>query len=48
MAKMLVDGEMKVMPIVGPGVLLIHNEQPPMLVMSTGIVIGDEFPRRKP
>lgn len=44
MAKMHVDSEMKILPPVGPGTIMIHKEQPPFLVMATGIVIGDEFP----
>lgn len=44
MAKMQIDSEMKVLPGVGPGTIMIHNEQPPFIVMATGIVVGDEFP----
>lgn len=44
MAKMVVDSDMKILPPIMNGVLLIHNEQPPMVVMATGIEIGDEFP----
>lgn len=44
MARMFVDTEMKETPIVKPGTLMIHKEQPPMVVMVTGIVIADEFP----
>ena len=44
MAKMLVDTEMKVLPPIAPGTLLIHNEKPPMVVKATGIEVGDEFP----
>lgn len=43
MARMFVDTEMKETPVVKPGTLMIHKEQPPMIVLVTGIVIGDEF-----
>lgn len=44
MARMIVDTDMEELPMVGPGVLLIHEEMPPYIVMSTGIVMGDLFP----
>jgi hypothetical protein len=43
MAKMIVDTEMKVVPDVVPGTLMIHEDLPPYIVMATSIVIGDEF-----
>lgn len=44
MAKMIVDTDMKEEPPVMNGTLMMHKELPPMIVMATGIVIGDEFP----
>lgn len=43
MAKIYVDTEMKNLPEIAPGVLMIHNEMPPYLVLATSIVVGDEF-----
>lgn len=44
MAKLTVLSDMKTLPSVGRGVLMIHRDQPPFIVMSTGEVSGDEFP----
>lgn len=44
MAKMFVETDMKELPPIMNGTLMIHNEPPAMVVMATGIVIGDEFP----
>lgn len=44
MAKMIVDTDMAELPMVGPNTLMIHKEPPALIVMCTGIVIGDEFP----
>jgi len=43
LAKIYVDTEMKNLPEIAPGVLMIHNEMPPYLVLATSIVVGDEF-----
>lgn len=43
MARITVLPEMKTLPSVGRGVLMIHKDEPPFVVMSTGIVKGDEF-----
>lgn len=44
MARMIVDTDMQEEPPVMNGTLMIHKEPPAMIVMATGIVIGDEFP----
>lgn len=44
MARITVLPEMKTLPKVGMGVLMIHQDQPPFVVMATGEVKGDEFP----
>lgn len=44
MAKLIIDTDMKIIPPIQNGTIMIHNDQPPMVVMATGIVIGDEFP----
>ncbi|ATN92911.1 hypothetical protein QGX11_gp148 [Pseudomonas phage PPSC2] len=45
MARILVDSEMKNLPPIKPGTLMIHNDpHPPLVVMATGIEMGDEFP----
>lgn len=44
MARITVLPNMKTLPTVGRGVLMIHKEEPPFVVMSTGPVSGDEFP----
>jgi hypothetical protein len=44
MARITIDTEMKVLPEVKPGTLMIHQDIPPFVVMATGIVMGDEFP----
>jgi len=44
MARVTVLPNMKSLPNIGMGVLMIHKEEPPFVVMATGGVSGDEFP----
>lgn len=44
MAKMTVDIQLKELPTLKAGTLMIHKDMPPMIVMATGVVVGDEFP----
>lgn len=44
MARMIVDTDARALPDVVPGTLLYWKEDPTYVVMSTGIVMGDEFP----
>lgn len=44
MARITIDTDMKVTPECKPGTLMIYKDSPPFVVMSTGIVMGDEFP----
>lgn len=44
MPKITIDTQMKSLPPIQPGTLMIHNEDPPMIVLATGIAVSDEFP----
>lgn len=44
MTKMVIEQDDKTLPDVIPGTLMIHKDQPPFIVIATGIVVGDEFP----
>lgn len=44
MAKIFVEADMKVLPPIQAGTIMIHQDQPPFVVMATGGVSGDEFP----
>lgn len=44
MAIASIEDNTRSLPMVGPNVLMVHKEPPTMLVLATGIVIGDEFP----
>lgn len=43
MARLTVNTDVKMVPDVVPGTLMIHKDEPPYIVMATGIVVGDEF-----
>jgi hypothetical protein len=43
MAKLTIESDVKELPDVVPGTLMIHKDQPPFIVMATSIVVGDEF-----
>lgn len=40
MAKLVIDTGVQLPPDLGPGVLMIHNEQPPMVVIVDEVVDG--------
>ena len=44
MPKITIDTQMKSLPPIQPGTLMIHKDDPPMLVLATGIAVCDEFP----
>lgn len=44
MAKIFIEADMKVLPPIQNGTIMIHQDQPPFIVMATGLPAGDEFP----